>query len=182
MAWGIRHVFDRQDGVLFIDQIGAFGGRLLKRWLRETAQAKYWQNIRLRLWLPDSIFEPESDLPMRPRYDIVQCRAIMLLAVFMVGGLLGPVLHRVHHGFAWDHLRGDTPCDHSQHEARLEVSVPPLHEDLCLQCKRHIDYLSIAKVSIGTVDHVAAFVADDGSHLSSIQDALFLIRGPPRMA
>ncbi len=118
----------------------------------------------------------------RPR--ILQANALLLLAVFMAGGVLVPVLHRVHHGLTWAHLRGGTAaaCDHARHDDSVEQPVSSFQEDPCPLCQRHVDYAlqpSLTSVETHWDDTPAAQGSDPAASLAFLA---FLIRGPPRRA
>ncbi len=116
-------------------------------------------------------------------HDISRKSASALLVVFLIGGLLAPVVHRAHHGHMWGAQHADAPetCDHTQHSDSFETTVPDLLDDDCLLCVRqlHIDgpqtppdvyhdysgYLSPQRLALDT------------SHFSYLS-----IRGPPRPA
>lgn len=117
-----------------------------------------------------------------------QQTALLLLAVFVFGGLLGPVLHRASHGLVWSDLRGSAPaasdvaCDHDAHPARFEVTVPDLHDDLCPLCVRHL-------VSLDPVEARPVSLKDTYTVVCSCTDIVqvtiassHLIRGPPHHA
>ncbi|HMB93763.1 MAG TPA: hypothetical protein VKP65_23120 [Rhodothermales bacterium] len=109
--------------------------------------------------------------------------AFGLLAVFVVGGLLMPALHRAHHGLAWADLRGDTSaaeaCDHSRHGDGFEATLPDFHNDLCALCHRHelsVEGLwsqSSALLLFGTYEERVV------SSPVSVPFFDLLIRGPP---
>lgn len=126
-------------------------------------------------------------MPLR-HHRLKQQTALLLLVVFVFGGLLGPVLHRASHGLVWSDLRGpasaasDAACDHDAHPARFEVTVPVLHDDLCPLCVRHLVSLDVVEarpVSLKDTDTVVC------SCMDIVQTTIFsshLIRGPPHHA
>lgn len=117
------------------------------------------------------------------RSDNRTLTAFGLLAVFVVGGVLMPVLHRAHHGLEWAHLRGDTTaaeaCDHARHGDGFEVRLPAFHDDLCALCTRQLVSLLYADVGIQARQAYAPFLAQVPSFVADASDAHFLIRAPP---
>jgi hypothetical protein len=109
--------------------------------------------------------------------------ALGLLVVFVVGGLLMPVLHRADHGLQWANLRGDVTaaeaCDHSRHGDGFEATLPAFHDDLCALCTRPLVSLLDAHVGVQARQAFALFLAPIPSFVAHGSDALLSIRAPP---
>ena len=75
-------------------------------------------------------------------HDISRKSASVLLTVFLLGGLLAPVVHRAHHGQTWGTQHAEAPetCDHTQHSDSFETTVPDLLDDDCLLCARQLHF------------------------------------------
>lgn len=109
--------------------------------------------------------------------------AFGLLVVFVVGGLLMPVLHRVDHGLQWADLRGDATaaeaCDHSRHGDGFEATLPAFHDDLCALCTRQLVSLLNAHVGVQARQAFAPFLAPIPSFVAYGAGAFPSIRAPP---
>ena len=110
--------------------------------------------------------------------------ALGLLAVFMVSGVMMPVLHRVEHGLAWAELRsGDATaaeaCDHSRHGDGFEATLPAFHDDLCALCTRQMVSLLNGDVGIEARQAFAPFLAQAPAFVARGTDAFLSIRAPP---
>lgn len=123
---------------------------------------------------------------MNLRQEHLQQRtALLLLVAFMFGGLFGPVLHRASHSMAWADLRGPVStdvtdaCDHNTHDARFEVVVPALHDELCPLCLRHLTMLDAMASPSVSLYHVDAVVSLGDALVPTLHAASHLIRGPP---
>ena len=105
----------------------------------------------------------------------------VLLGVFIVGGLLGPIVHRLHHGITWAALHADVAesCDHSRHGDRFEITVPDFLDEGCLLCVRQILHLDETQAGLQAPLVFAAYVPYVPAHLPSNPLPAFLIRGPP---
>ncbi len=119
----------------------------------------------------------------RSGHDIPRKSASVLLAVFLIGGLLAPVVHRTHHGQTWTKLQAEAPeiCDHTQHGNGYETTIPDLLDDDCLLCVRqlHVDepQTNPDVYHDYSGDLSPQRLTPDTSHFF-----YFSIRGPPRPA
>ena len=117
------------------------------------------------------------------RLDNRKLTAYGLLAVFVLGGLLMPVLHRAEHGLAWAELRGNASaaeaCDHSRHGDGFEATVPTFHEDFCALCTRQVVSLLYAEDGVQTRQAFAPFLAQAPAFVARGTDAFLSIRAPP---
>lgn len=117
----------------------------------------------------------------RPRNDIRRTIASALLAVFLVGGLLAPIVHRAHHGLLWATLHAETTqeCDHAQHGDSFEVNVPDLLDDDCLLCVRHVLHFDAAHAPPTTYHDGASYAVLRQAPPDTPHFTLLPIRGPP---
>ena len=116
-------------------------------------------------------------------HDISRMSASALLAVFLMGGLLAPVVHRAHHGQTWGKQHAETPeaCDHTQHSDGFETTVPDLLDDDCLLCVRQLHF-DEPQTSPDIYHDYSGYLlpqrlAPDTPHFSYLS-----IRGPPHAA
>ena len=59
----------------------------------------------------------------------------LLLAAFLLGGVLAPALHTVQHGLEWAETQATAhACDHSAHAATFEDAHAIVHLDICPFC------------------------------------------------
>ena len=65
--------------------------------------------------------------------------AALLLAAFVAGGFLAPLVHGVQHDLAETAANYPAHCDHSQHEARFEIVHQQLDVDSCVLCSRQVE-------------------------------------------
>lgn len=105
----------------------------------------------------------------------------VLLGVFIVGGLLGPIVHRIHHGLASADLHADVAesCDHSRHGDRFEAEVPDFLDEDCLLCVRQVLHFDETQVSLQAPLVFAAYAPYVPVHFPATPLPSFLIRGPP---
>ena len=105
--------------------------------------------------------------------------ATVLLATFVLGGLLLPVAHRVHHGLEYA-AQYDHDCDHTHPGWHPEFEF--VDEDDCLLCQRVTD------LAEGEFEQAASWL---GSQCAACEPARVLvstvqyqkpIRGPPASA
>ena len=119
----------------------------------------------------------------RSRHDIRRKGASALLVVFLIGGLLAPVVHRAHHSQTWgtQHVDASETCDHTQHSDGFETTVPDLLDDDCLLCIRQLHF-GEPQTSPDAYHDFSGYLssqrlAPDTPHISYLS-----IRGPPRFA
>lgn len=64
----------------------------------------------------------------------------LLLAAFLLGGVLAPTLHTVQHGLEWAETRTAAihACDHAAHAATFEDAHAVVNLDICLFCLHRI--------------------------------------------
>ncbi|HUF10992.1 MAG TPA: hypothetical protein VMO47_16850 [Rhodothermales bacterium] len=116
--------------------------------------------------------------------DINRATAALLLAVFVVGGILAPSVHRAVHSveYAVVSMEAAHACDHSSHADAYENDRPdPLDED-CLLCVRQAMSVNAPHLlHVGYQDsgdyQFRERTAPDKLHLSFSP-----IRGPPHAA
>ena len=119
----------------------------------------------------------------RSGHDIRRKSASTLLVVFLLGGLLAPVVHWVHHGQTSAKLLSEAPepCDHTQHGDSFETPTPDLHDDDCLLCVHQLHFDEPQTSQDAYHDYSEALspqrLAPDTPHFSYLS-----IRGPPRSA
>ena len=122
---------------------------------------------------------------MRPsEHDISRISAAFLLVAFLVGGLLAPVVHRVHDGLMWamEHPVVPETCDHSGHGDSYEDVAPVSFEDQCPLCIRHLTHFEGLQKGLTAYQDFSGYpwtvqLAPETSHFSHPS-----IRGPPRAA
>ncbi len=117
-------------------------------------------------------------------HDIRRKSASILLVVYLLGGLLGPVVHWVHHGQTWaEHLAeapapsGDTPRSDG-----FAASGPDHHDDDCLLCDHQL-HASVAQTSPDLSDHAySGYLLPQRFAPDTPHFFYFSIRGPPPAA
>jgi hypothetical protein len=120
------------------------------------------------------------------RSTIRTVSALVLLLVFVGGGVLAPTVHRIHHGTATNHaasrLSADAMCDHAQHGVAFEVLPPALHDDPCVLCDRYFTSLAVPDGQVAASLRDAAHVPGADGLLFSLSSTRTTIRGPPSSA
>lgn len=109
--------------------------------------------------------------------------ALVLLLVFVGGGVLAPTVHRIHHGTAANHTAPpsttDATCDHAQHGVAFEVVPPALHDDPCVLCDRHFTSLVASTGQAVALLRDTPYVLGADGLLLSTSSTGTTIRGPP---
>jgi hypothetical protein len=111
--------------------------------------------------------------------------ALVLLLVFVGGGVLAPTVHRMHHvapGHVSSRAATDAACDHAQHGVAFEVVPPALHDDPCVLCDRHFTSLAALAGQVAVSLRDAAHVPGADGLLLSTSSSRTTIRGPPPSA
>ncbi len=114
--------------------------------------------------------------------------AILLLAVFTVGGLLSPLAHRISHVHSLEHQHGQAAAHFSAHRALsgnsefyVEERTPP-HERVCDLCARlTLTALSTGETSSHRAEPSSVFGLPDEYQVGHSQ-FFSRIRAPPVMA
>lgn len=119
---------------------------------------------------------------LQTKHDIRQARAVFLLTLFVIGGMLAPMLHRAHHGIAWAEQRAGSVCDHLQHGDRFEETLPEYHADQCLFCLRHQVWIAGFGDEITAFHEHQEFAPSERSIPATSFYTLLSIRGPPRVS
>jgi len=117
-------------------------------------------------------------------HDIRRASAALLLAVFLVGGLVAPAVHRAEHSLSWAKVKAETSetCDHSEHDVTYEAHPPAFLDDDCLLCVRHLVYIDGPQPGLVTyLDHTA-YQLPEQLVLYALHLSLAPIRGPPATA
>lgn len=109
--------------------------------------------------------------------------ASVTLAVFVFGGVVAPVLHRIQHGLTWETLQSApedaTDCDHSQHDVSFETAVSLSHDVQCTLCRRLVDSFGFQTTTVIGLQTLANSAARCVSQYSVSSLSHFLIRAPP---
>ena len=119
----------------------------------------------------------------RSGHDISRKSASALLVVFLIGGLLVPVVHRAHHGQVWAKLHTEAPeaCDHTQHSSGFEATIPDFIDDDCLLCVRQLQFDG-PHTSLIAFHNISDYVLYQRL-VSAVRHVFLLsIRGPPHVA
>jgi len=107
----------------------------------------------------------------------------LLLAVFIAGGFFAPLVHQVHHGFTWAALRGTADateaCDHSEHGARFEITLPTFKGDTCPLCHHHLAFFAGFGTGLWAYQDADTYVLRTVRYLVQALPSPYLIRGPP---
>lgn len=122
---------------------------------------------------------------MRPSgHDTSRLSAAFLLTAFLAGGLLGPALHRAHHGLLWAKLHADAAqtCDHSLHGDGYENVAPAFFEDQCPLCFRQVFHFDGPETSPTAYQDFSGYAPHRQQAPETPLLSLPSIRGPPRPA
>ena len=108
-------------------------------------------------------------------------RARALLALLLAGYLLGPVIHRVHHG---DSTLDSSPVDGRDHATAAsdphEHTITGDHD--CLLCARLVFYSEAEEPVCSFLPGNEAYPACRVAPSASLDPCLHAIRGPPPVA
>ena len=103
-----------------------------------------------------------------------------MLAVFVTGGVLTPLVHRAHHGqlSAQQNATASAACDHKQHGSSFEGFVSDVVDDDCLLCIRLLHFGAPQTVLQSILDF-APFRTGPFFVANAPLASLASIRGPP---
>lgn len=104
--------------------------------------------------------------------------AWLQLAVFVLGGLLTPTLHRASHVQHTPPVPAEA-CDHAQHGVAFEHAVPSYDDDLCALCSRHLLSPVIQAAPQAAPLDLAARVLAEGEQINQAAARRQRVRGPP---
>ncbi len=121
-------------------------------------------------------------MPLR-LHPLRSLSAVLLLTV-LLGGMVGGVVHRVHHGTGQAHgVVNEAPlpddCDHSQHDVAFEHQTLSFHAEQCVLCSRQVVSVGDAQALHDQRHTFADYSAFPELALSEAPVRYASIRGPP---
>ena len=106
--------------------------------------------------------------------------AVFLLAMFVAGGLLSPVVHPFQHAQEERAaIPAAAPCEHAQHSAHIEVGSAVYDGDWCLLCVRTLVALSERAGEAELLPPRAPLALQASPRFHTAALALPPTRGPP---
>ena len=118
---------------------------------------------------------------MLPRSVFSRWTSLVALVAFVGGGVLGPVLHRVHHAPRPAAPTTDA-CDHAGHGDAFEAVHAALHDDVCVLCSRHLTYLASLAAPLFTPHHFASYAPAPSRFMATERVGVPAARAPPAPA